>query len=1194
MENSNLSYFFYKENSLFLSDTRNSILPRSVAVHGENIYVNYRFPNNSVIQYKQSKYNKIELVSKWSSSNISLQDFNFPTGIARFENVLYIADTFNHRIIKKDITSFEDKTFDVTTTEEEVITSDSLLFPAGVAVDEEGFLYVANPGNFLVQKFDSQGNLVTQWGNLSKDLGNNQLEVGENQIDPLLSNNSIILPTGIAVDEHYVYVVDSLRASIDVFTKEGEFQFSFGSRGENIDEFGLPLGIAVTQNYIFIADFSKKQIKKFDKFGYFIEVWQANSAPCTSTQCVQLQIQSLDEPTFISADKYDRLYLTDLETNRIYKLTTHGELITTWGEQGIYASQFSRIAGIVPNEDGSEIYVTDLVANRVTSFKTGNVFPKQKAIIITGNDDGEYGDALQINANQAYRVLRSKGFRKEDIYYIAPREDDDKHNIDIDGNGLADDINANLTLDNLEYAVTQWAMKDSEDSILIYIISHGIEQEIVLEPNSSTMTNLSYSTVANTLKTLGNAGHKIQFIYDACYSGTFEGLINEHENIEYVITSSSNEKATFSQHGVSFSNLFWANIFNGNTVKQAFKSATSNLSEQTPKIKTHFESQDWEIGLPRQSPENTLKIEEINLSPARVDLSNNFSDISKKLHIEAKITQESSLPVKVWIEIIPPKISNITDVMLTSDNSKPVLGYPNLTLQNINKGNLYNGNYSFDNIKILKNDNILDSGTKYTAKVYARQGSHIVSESKTFEIVGSKEFKAMIIENQKELDVEKVYTALSYQGYTSNDIEYLSNSPDCDILQCEKALPKKATCENIKDSLDNNYHNTKFLTIYASSKFLIKCNNVVDALNSLQSKMPVLVVYYGNGPSNEFSLKDLSSPIKKNRVVLDFSNMELLHLFWQTIASGESLNEAIITVKDSVSTISPNTEFKFDLNSDGIPDTKIPDNLNFEIKDRERQIYIGSGIRYAVMDNMTSNVRRESGRFTGFSTRFYVSYGTTPTTAKFSIEGSQPKQVFIGVMGIAQGQDKLPNLTMVVENENGKKITGMTSNAFNLQPSTYTIKVSLAPNSSPGIGLVAIYDMENASSTSTLTSLVTTSDVGKQAEDYIYGGFSIRDGPAHVILRGLGQGLQTRGIQTNLDARLILRNYPEGNFIVSNSDWKLNTLADQKALEKQKLNRIDTSDTAIIHNLPAGDYTLELAGEYNSFGMGQIEINIVE
>ena len=37
-------------------------------------------------------------------------------------------------------------------------------FPKGVAVDASGFVYVTDDENHRIQKFDSNGNFISEWG----------------------------------------------------------------------------------------------------------------------------------------------------------------------------------------------------------------------------------------------------------------------------------------------------------------------------------------------------------------------------------------------------------------------------------------------------------------------------------------------------------------------------------------------------------------------------------------------------------------------------------------------------------------------------------------------------------------------------------------------------------------------------------------------------------------------------------------------------------------------------------------------------------------------------------------------------------------------------------------------------------------------------------------------------------------------
>ena len=82
--------------------------------------------------------------------------------------------------------------------------------PKGVVFDGDDHLYVVDGSNHRVQKFDTTGNYLLQFGSKS-------------------DNGKLNSPTGIAVHNDKVYVADSGNSIISVFRLDGEYCFSFGS-----------------------------------------------------------------------------------------------------------------------------------------------------------------------------------------------------------------------------------------------------------------------------------------------------------------------------------------------------------------------------------------------------------------------------------------------------------------------------------------------------------------------------------------------------------------------------------------------------------------------------------------------------------------------------------------------------------------------------------------------------------------------------------------------------------------------------------------------------------------------------------------------------------------------------------------------------------------------------------------------------
>jgi DNA-binding beta-propeller fold protein YncE len=75
-------------------------------------------------------------------------------------------------------------------------------FPAAVALDKEGNVYVADTDNHRIQKFTAEGKFITEWG-----------EFGE-------APGRLSVPSGIAVDASgNVYVSDNHNHRIQKFAR---------------------------------------------------------------------------------------------------------------------------------------------------------------------------------------------------------------------------------------------------------------------------------------------------------------------------------------------------------------------------------------------------------------------------------------------------------------------------------------------------------------------------------------------------------------------------------------------------------------------------------------------------------------------------------------------------------------------------------------------------------------------------------------------------------------------------------------------------------------------------------------------------------------------------------------------------------------------------------------------------------------
>ena len=116
--------------------------------------------------------------------------------------------------------------------------------PVGVAVDSGGNVYVTDH-NFRIQKFDSNGRFLTQWG--SKGHGTGQFAY----------------PYGVAVDrQDNVYVAEWDNHRIQKFDSNGRYLTQWGSEGSGNGQFNRLMDVAVDrQDNVYVADAANNRIQ---------------------------------------------------------------------------------------------------------------------------------------------------------------------------------------------------------------------------------------------------------------------------------------------------------------------------------------------------------------------------------------------------------------------------------------------------------------------------------------------------------------------------------------------------------------------------------------------------------------------------------------------------------------------------------------------------------------------------------------------------------------------------------------------------------------------------------------------------------------------------------------------------------------------------------------------------------------------
>ncbi len=212
--------------------------------------------------------------------------------------------------------------------------------PEAVAVDATGDVYVADQGSARIQKFDSSGSQLAQWGGAGTGPG--QLQSPE-AIDLDAAGN--------------VYVADAGNDRIQKFDPSGAFLAQWGGSGTADGLFDTPDGVAVADGAVYVADSGNDRIQKFTEAGAFLEAWgEAGDGP-----------GQFDFPVAVATDSAGRVFVADAVNDRVQLLGPSGRFLSEWGTSGDGPGQLEDPVDVAPSSTG-RVFVADAGNDRIQYF----------------------------------------------------------------------------------------------------------------------------------------------------------------------------------------------------------------------------------------------------------------------------------------------------------------------------------------------------------------------------------------------------------------------------------------------------------------------------------------------------------------------------------------------------------------------------------------------------------------------------------------------------------------------------------------------------------------------------------------------------------------------------------------------------------------------------------------------------------
>jgi DNA-binding beta-propeller fold protein YncE len=221
--------------------------------------------------------------------------------------------------------------------------SEKLSKPAGVTVDSEGHIWVADLGGNRVEKFSSTGTFLASY-----------------------SPDSMLEPAGIAFSAATgnVYVTNRGRDRVDQISTSGTLVRSFGGEGSELSKLNHPNQVAIdTHGDVWVADTTNKRVNEYSASGTYLggfatnhgysEPWQA---PVGVAECAGM------------------IYVSDETENNVQEFKLSGEFVARFGTTGTGTGHFVKPQQIACDPAGGDIYVVDSHNNRVEEFNASGTF----------------------------------------------------------------------------------------------------------------------------------------------------------------------------------------------------------------------------------------------------------------------------------------------------------------------------------------------------------------------------------------------------------------------------------------------------------------------------------------------------------------------------------------------------------------------------------------------------------------------------------------------------------------------------------------------------------------------------------------------------------------------------------------------------------------------------------------------------
>jgi len=225
---------------------------------------------------------------------------------------------------------------------------------AGVAVDDQGTLYVIDGRKDQIRVFDRDGTAVATWGERGEGPGQFKFQaMGYNYGDLAIG------PDG------NLYVMDTANSRIQVFSPDGTYLREWGEPGRDEGQLSAPSGIAIdASGRVYVTETGNRRLQIFDSDGQFVAAWEPSEA----------EGGPFLDPADVAIDAAGVVSVTDYDKNRIFRFDAEGAGLETLGLERQYQAGEAQQPGYLSQPWGvavdpqDNLYVAEYGGKRVHVF----------------------------------------------------------------------------------------------------------------------------------------------------------------------------------------------------------------------------------------------------------------------------------------------------------------------------------------------------------------------------------------------------------------------------------------------------------------------------------------------------------------------------------------------------------------------------------------------------------------------------------------------------------------------------------------------------------------------------------------------------------------------------------------------------------------------------------------------------------